>query len=155
MQSHLGDIMRDLTAMDDKKSMQVDPREFMRVLETRLRSTEPQKMYKEQLIDYVLGFTDQETGNIKYCDMADDLRRFDYDQETNKGFVRATRSQASVSSGQRSIKGIIEPRDVFHHEDYEVLNQQKVPQNVMEKIEKANLKVRRHLAAHFGSQEEM
>jgi len=47
MKSHLGDIMRDLTAMDDKKQMQVDPREFMRVLETRLRSSEPQKQYKE------------------------------------------------------------------------------------------------------------
>jgi hypothetical protein len=47
MKSKLGDIMRDLTAMDDKKAMQVDPREFMRVLETRLRSSEPQKAYKE------------------------------------------------------------------------------------------------------------
>ena len=83
--------------------------------------------------------------------MADDLRRFDYDRETNKGFVRCTRSQASVSSGQRSVKGIVVPRDIFHHEDYEILNQQKVPQNIMEKIEKANLKVRRHLAAQFGS----
>lgn len=58
LKSHLGDIMRDLSIVDDKKAFQVDPREFMRILETRLRSTEPQKMYKEQLVDYVLGFQD-------------------------------------------------------------------------------------------------
>jgi len=56
MKNHLSDIMRDCSGMDEKKTSQVDPREFMRVLETRLRSTEPQKMYKEQLVDYVLGF---------------------------------------------------------------------------------------------------
>ena len=78
--------------------------------------------------------------------MADDLRRFDYDRETNQGYVRCPRSQASVSSGMRFIKGVAYPNDVFQHEDYQVLNQQKVPQNIMEKIEKANLKVRRHLA---------
>jgi Ca2+-binding EF-hand superfamily protein len=54
--------------------------------------------------------------------MADDLRRFDYDRETNNGFVRCTRSQASVSSGMRSIKGMALPHDVFQHEDYQVLN---------------------------------
>ena len=64
----------------------------MRILENRLRSTEPQKMYKEQLIDYVLRFQDKESGMIQYSNMADDLRRFDYDLETNKGFVRGNYS---------------------------------------------------------------
>ena len=41
MQNNLGDIMRDVTTMDDKKTDLVDPREFMRVLESRLRSSEP------------------------------------------------------------------------------------------------------------------
>lgn len=69
-----------------------------------------------------MGFQDQDTGLVKYTEMADDLRRFDYDRETNKGFVRCSRSQASVSSGMRSIKGMAMPRDVFQHEDYQVLN---------------------------------
>ena len=83
MQSHLTDIMRDCTNIDEKRSNEIDPREFMRVLENRLRSSEPQKHCKEFLVDYVLGFQDQETGNVRYQDMADDLRRFDYERETN------------------------------------------------------------------------
>ena len=155
MQNRLADIMRDCSNIDDKKSNEIDPREFMRVLETRLRSSEPQKHCKEFLVDYVLGFQDQETGNVRYQDMADDLKRFDYDRETNNGFVRATRSQASVSSGRRSIKGMCAPRDIFHGEDYMILNQQKVPQNVMEQIEKKLVKVKRHLQKQFGSKAEM
>jgi len=92
---------------------------------------------------------------IHYNEMAADIRSFDYNKETNMGVVRGTRSSASVSSGQRSIKGLSMPRDLFHHEDYQVLNQQKVPQNIMEKIEKANLKVRRALAKHFGNADEL
>ena len=127
MKSYMHDIMRDVIEMDKEKTNQVDPREFMRVLENRLRSTEPQKVHKEKLVDYVLKFQDQDTGLLRYVDMSDDLKRFDYDLETNQGFVRGTRSSASVSSGQRSIRGLAQPRSVFHAEDYQVLNQQKVP----------------------------
>jgi len=48
--------MRDLSTIDDKKTNQVDAREFMRVLETRLRSSENQKQSKEGLVDYVINF---------------------------------------------------------------------------------------------------
>lgn len=52
----MGDIMRDLTAFDKEKTNEVDPREFMRILEVRLRSSEPQKVHKDKLVDYVLRF---------------------------------------------------------------------------------------------------
>ena len=92
MKSYMNDIMRDVIEMDKEKTNQVDPRDFMRVLENRLRSTEPQKVHKEKLVDYVLKFQDQDTGLLRYVDMSDDLKRFDYDRETNQGFVRGTRS---------------------------------------------------------------
>lgn len=50
--------------------------------------------------------------------------------------MRGTKSAASVTSGKRSIQGVAPARDIFFHEDYVVLNQQKVPQNVMERMEK-------------------
>jgi hypothetical protein len=39
-QSKITDIMRDVMNLDDKKTEQVDAREFMRILETRIRSSE-------------------------------------------------------------------------------------------------------------------
>jgi len=40
MQNKLPDILRDISIVDDKENGQVDAREFMRILETRLRSSE-------------------------------------------------------------------------------------------------------------------
>jgi hypothetical protein len=99
LQNNMADILRDVSSVDDKKADQVDPRDFMRILETRLRSSENQKACKEQLVDYVLNFQDQDSGLICYKEMAEDLSRFDYSKETNQGFVRGTKSQASISSG--------------------------------------------------------
>ena len=78
-------------------------------------------------------------------DLANDLRKFDYNNETNLGFVRGPHSEASISTGHRSIKGAKPPNDILDTNNYSVLNQQRVPQNVMEKIEKSLVKVRRHL----------
>jgi hypothetical protein len=77
--------------------------------------------------------------------LANDLRKFDYHTETNQGFIRGAHSEASLSSGRRSIKGARAPVDILDVNNYSVLNQQKVPQNTMEKIEKSLVKVRRHL----------
>lgn len=70
------DITRDCIAMDEKKDGQVDARDFMRVLETRVKSSEVQKAHKELLVDYVLGFSDPDTGMVRYLDMLGDLKAF-------------------------------------------------------------------------------
>ena len=56
MQNKLPDIMRDINtvAVDERENGQVDAREFMRILETRIRSSETQKQAKEGLVDYIL-----------------------------------------------------------------------------------------------------
>lgn len=47
LQSKLKDIMRDVIAVDDKATEQVDARDFMRILEVRLNGTNAQKENKE------------------------------------------------------------------------------------------------------------
>ena len=56
-------------------------------------------------------FEDQETGKIKYREMADDLRGFNYDMETNEGVV--PKSANSISSGRRSYFGQLAQRNVL------------------------------------------
>ena len=65
-------------AVDDKGTEKVDARDFMRILEVRLNGTIPQKANKEQLVDYVLNFSDEENGKINYIELGNDLRKFDY-----------------------------------------------------------------------------
>jgi len=43
MQNKLSDIMRDVANVDGVENGQVEARDFMRILETRLRSSETQK----------------------------------------------------------------------------------------------------------------
>lgn len=84
--------MRDVISIDDKNTDQVDAREFMRVLEARLDGTTAQKANKETLVDYVLNFSDSDTGKVRYIDLANDLRGFDYSKETNQGYIRGPHS---------------------------------------------------------------
>jgi len=54
IQNKLADIMRDVSIVDGVSGGMVEAREFMRILETRLRSSETQKQSKEGLVDYVI-----------------------------------------------------------------------------------------------------
>ncbi len=56
-------------------------------------------------------FADQNSGKIRYCDMAADLRGFSYDNETNEGIV--PKSAHSISSGRRSYFGALVQKNVF------------------------------------------
>ena len=56
-------------------------------------------------------FQDQNSGKIKYCDLAADLRGFNYDMETNDGVV--PKSANSISSGRRSYFGALVQKNVF------------------------------------------
>jgi hypothetical protein len=152
LQSKLKDIMRDVLAVDNKGTEEVDARDFMRILEVRLNGSHEQKANKEQLVDYVLNFSDADNGKVRYIELANDLRKFDYTNETNHGFIRGPHSEASLTSGRRSIKGACVPRDILDHNNYCIQNQQKVPQNTMEKIEKSLVKVRRHLMRQYGNE---
>lgn len=56
-------------------------------------------------------FQDEASGKIRYREMANDLRGFNYDKETNEGVI--PRSANSISSGRRSYFGAIVQRNVF------------------------------------------
>ena len=87
-------------------------------------------------------FQDEQTGRIKYTDMAADLRTFNFDMETNQGII--PKSANSISSGRRSYFGALVQKNVFDG-DMLVLDSQKVPANRLETIERNLIKVNRFL----------
>ena len=88
---------------------------------------------RDELHEYLAMFQDEQTGRIRYTDMAMDLRGFNYDQETNEGILPKTPN--SISSGRRSFFGAAVEKNVFNDE-YVVLDSQQVPANKLDAIER-------------------
>lgn len=84
----------------------------MSILERRLKTTTKQKDDREDLHEYLLMFEDEQTGKIKYKELAADLRGFNYDMETNEGVI--PRSANSITSGRRSYFGAIVQRNILN-----------------------------------------
>jgi Ca2+-binding EF-hand superfamily protein len=119
-----------------------DARDLMKVLDRRMRTTTNMENEKGELHEYLLMFQDEESGKIKYTEMAADLRGFNYDLETNEGVM--PKSANSISSGRRSYFGALVQRNVFN-DDLLVLDSQKVPANKLDAIERSLVRVNRHL----------
>ena len=151
LQRNLQNITKDLLALDEDKSYMADPRDLMKVLEKRANMTQTMKYDEEkraELHEYLLMFQDEQSGKIRYTDMALDLRSFNYDMETNEGILPKTPN--SISSGRRSFFGAAAARNVFNDE-YVVLDSQQVPANKLEEIERHLQRVNRHLQDKFGT----
>ena len=144
-------ITKDLLALDEDKSYQADPRDLMKVLEKRANMSTAMK-YDEakraELHECLMMFQDEQSGRIRYADMALDLRGFNYDMETNEGIL--PRTPNSISSGRRSFFGAAVARNVFN-DDYVVVDCQQVPPNKLEAIERHLQRVNRHLQDKFGT----
>lgn len=115
---------------DDDRAYLADPKELMRVLEQRMHTTSKMKEERDELHEYLLMFQDEDTGKIKYRELAADLRGFNYDLETNEGVI--PRSANSITSGRRSYFGTIVQRNVFNQDEMVVLDSQHVPTNRLE-----------------------
>ena len=83
--------------------------------------------------------------------MANDLRSFNYDMETNEGIL--PKKPNSISSGRASFKGS-NPTSILSNE-FVVLDSQNVPQNKLEIIERQMIKINRFLWDKFGSAENL
>ena len=150
LQRNLQNITKDLLVVDSEKTHQADPRELMKVLEKRAQMSTSMKYDEEkrsELHEYLMMFQDEQTGKIRYVDMAADLRSFNYDLETNEGILPKTPN--SISSGRHSYFGAAVQRNVFN-DDYVVLDSQSVPANKLEAIERHMHRVNRHLVDKFG-----
>ena len=123
-----------------------DPRDFMKVLDRRMKTTTNMQQEKDDLHEYLMMFQDEASGKIKYTEMAADLRGFNYDMETNEGIM--PKSANSISSGRRSYFGALVQRNVLN-DDLLVLDSQRVPASKLEQIEKQLLKVNRFLQDKF------
>ena len=119
LQNNLTNISKDLMTGDEERTYLADPRELMKVLDRRMKTTTSQQTDREDLHEYLLMFQDEATGKIRYREMAADLRGFNYDMETNEGVI--PRSANSISSGKRSYFGAIVQRNVFN-DDMTVLD---------------------------------
>ena len=147
-------ITKDLLALDDDKTYTADPRDLMKVLEKRASTSQAMKYdqeKREELHEYLMMFADEQSGRIRYTDMALDLRSFNYDMETNEGILPKTPN--SISSGRRSFFGAAVAKNVFN-DDYVVLDSQHVPANKLDAIERHLQRVNRHLVDKFETQEQ-
>ena len=142
LQSNLQNITKDLLTLDEDKSYMADPRDLMKVLDRRMKTTTAMQQQKDELHEYLMMFQDESSGKIRYRDMAADLRGFNYDKETNEGVI--PKSANSISSGRRSYFGALVQRNVFN-DDLLVLDSQHVPANKLETIERQLIRVNRHL----------
>ena len=153
LQRNLQNITKDLLALDEDKTYMADPRDLMKVLEKRANMSTAMKYDQEkrdELHEYLMMFQDEQSGKIRYTDMALDLRCFNYDMETNEGILPKTPN--SISSGARSYFGAVVAKNVFN-DDYVVLDSQQVPANKLEAIERHLQRVNRHLQDKFGTAE--
>lgn len=93
-----------------------------------------------------------ENGKIDYKGMIDDLMNFDYiKSQYEEGGYQVAQSHHSQRSGMTDAIDYREPKSIFD-EDYIVLDQKKVPQNMIEQIENRMVKVNRRLKKQFGDQ---
>ena len=114
----------------------------MRVLDHRMKTTTNMQQEKGELHEYLMMFADDNSGRIRYTEMAADLRSFNYNMETNEGVI--PKSANSISSGRRSYFGALVQRNVFNDE-LVVLDSQSVPANKLDGIERHLIKVNRFL----------
>lgn len=77
MQRNIDNIVRDLQNIDEDRTLQADPRDFIRVVERRAKA--PGGLPQQPLLEYVVNFQDENTGKICYKDLCDDLKSFNYD----------------------------------------------------------------------------
>ena len=129
LKNNLSNITKDLLSADESRSYQADPKDFMKILDRRMKTTTNMKDDREDLHEYLLMFQDESSGKIKYNEMAADLRGFNYDLETNEGVI--PRSANSITSGRRSYFGSLVQRNVFN-DDLLVLDSQHVPTNKLD-----------------------
>jgi len=79
----------------------------------------------------------------------EDILNFDYRQEMfNEADSQVPRSNASYRSGMTDAIDYQAPKGIFEDE-YVVLDQKKVPQNMIESIEKRTIKINRRLKKSF------
>lgn len=105
------------------------------------------KHNQEELRQYLSQFVDQSSGKVDYRDFIQDVQDFDYRKEQfNDG--NPARSGASMRSGITDALDYRESRGIYE-DDYVVLDQKKVPQNMIEQIESRTVKVNRRLNKLF------
>jgi hypothetical protein len=155
----LKNVTNDLLRIDEKRTYTVDLNDMLKVLNRRVQipqfvtaDSEGRQLKNPNsiVIKYAQKFSG-ENGKIDYKGMVDDLMNFDYIKEQYDDRGSQPNSSASMRSGMTDAQNYKEPKSIFD-DDYIVLDQKKVPQNMIEQIENRMIKVNRRLKMQFGDQ---
>jgi hypothetical protein len=151
LQKGLKNVTNDLFRIDEKRTYKVDINDMIKVLNRRVNipqfvtaDSEGRQLKNPNsiVIKYAQKFSG-ENNKIDYKDMVEDLMNFDYIKaQYDEG--SQPNSSGSMRSGMTDAQDYKEPRSIFD-DDYIVLDQKKVPQNMIEQIETRMIKVNRRL----------
>jgi len=148
MQKSLKNLCNDLLRGDEDKSYLVGHEDLMKIINRRTQMPESLKYGdKSKLVEYVDRF--QEGDKINYRNLMEDVQMYDYMADTSQ-----VKSAGTVRSGLTDAIAKPEPKSIFD-EDYIVLDQKKVPQNVIESIENKMIKVNRKIKRVFKDENEL
>lgn len=160
MQKSLKNVTNDLFRIDDKRTYTADLNDVLKVVNKRVQipqfvtaDSEGRQIQdpNQVVIKYAQKFQ-QENGKVDYKSLVEDLMNFDYiKSQYDEGSVPA--SSGSMRSGMTDAQDYKEPRSIFD-DDYIVLDQKKVPQNMIEQIETRMVKVNRRLKKQFGDKDQ-
>lgn len=121
MQKNLNNIALDLLETDKDKTYQVNPNDLMKILEKRVKLPEYLKQEPQHLTEFLNEFVDNSSGNIKYKEMVESLRTFDYDTETSTRTNHGAPASHRSSSFHSDMFGVTKPKTIYDDE-YVVLD---------------------------------
>jgi hypothetical protein len=141
---------------DFDKTYKVLYNELLQLIEKKVKAPHSVSQESEYLKEYVKRFFDKTCGKIDYRDMILDLYAFDYHKAMKSEGSAVPPSHGSTRSEESSQHPApySEPKSM-HEDDFIVLDSKKVPQNVIEKIEKRTIRMNRKLKRVFKSKEEV
>ena len=108
----------------------------------------------EVLNNYLNNFVDADTHKLDYRKLIDDVMEFDYRVQQFNDDEFAPKSHGSFRSGLEDALDAREQRNIYN-DDYVVLDQKKVPQNMIEHIETRTVKINRRLKKLYPNQKDL
>ena len=150
LQKNLNNIALDLLAVDSDRKYSVDYKDFMKVIDRRAKIPEYLKQENSDLLYEFIGEYTQEE-KVDYRSLVEDLRYFNY-EEANENKAGGSPGNTGGFKDRTGYSTETRKRKTIFEDDYIVLDSQKVPPNILDKIEIRLAKVSRFLKRSFGSE---
>ena len=150
MQKCVKTLTNDLCRNQEFQNNKVDKKLLLKVIKCNAQISEDLKAVGQNSLNaYLDQFYDEECNKLDYGKMIQNLTEFDYVQSLRDD-DNIPRSNYSQRTGLTDAVSWNEPKTIFD-DDYIVLDQKKVPQNMIEQIEAKTIKINRKLVKKFGT----